>query len=135
MSIFAVLNGSSGGFLYEITKMLLHAVNVALGFIFLWRLSAVFIRHERLYNVLAWLSAFNFFVYATHEPLLTMVHKIMAKYIPMQGVWFLIQYFALAIGIICITLAAGVIMKRFLPRPYAILTGGRLNPFFVKLKN
>lgn len=135
LSIFAVLGGSGAGFGYEITKMLLHALNVALGFVFLWRISAVFIRHERLYNVLAWLSAFNFFVYATHEPLLTMVNKLMAKFLPMQGVWFLLQYFALAIGIICATLIAGVIMKRFLPRPYAILTGGRLNPFFVKLGN
>ncbi len=133
MPIFTVLSGGGAGFGYEITKMLLHATNVALGFIFLWRISAVFIRHERLYNVLAWLSAFNFFVYATHEPLLTMVHKIMAKYLPTEGGWFLVQYFALAIGIICATLVAGVIMKRFLPRPYAILTGGRLNPFFVKI--
>jgi hypothetical protein len=135
MSIFSVLNGGGEGFGYEITKMLLHAINVALGFVFLWRISAVFIRHERLYNVLAWLSAFNFFVYATHEPFLTMVHKIMAKYIPMQGAWFLVQYFALAIGVICVTLVAGVLMKRFLPQPYAILTGGRLNPFFVKLRS
>ncbi|MDR2962260.1 MAG: acyltransferase [Bacteroidales bacterium] len=133
ISIFTVLAGGGEGFGYEITKMLLHATNVLLGFIMLWRISAVFIRHETLYNVLAWLSAFNFFVYATHEPLLTMVNKIMAKYIHVQGFGFLLQYFALAFGIISITLVAGVIMKRFLPTPYAILTGGRLNPFFVKL--
>lgn len=73
ISIFTVFAGGGESILYEITKMMLHATNVALGFILLLRISAVFIRYERLYNILAWLSAFNFFVYATHEPLLTMI--------------------------------------------------------------
>jgi len=126
-----ILNFSNSGM--ELLKMVLHAVNIFLGVILLIRLSAFLIKNERIYNSLAWLAGFNFFVYASHEPLLTILTKLSSKFINPEGAMFLVQYFALSISVICITLIAGIFVKKFVPKAYAILTGGRLQAYFVKL--
>lgn len=122
-----LMHSSNSGMV--LIKMVLHATNISLGFILLLRISAYLIHHTRLYSSLAWLAGFNFFVYASHEPLLTILTKLSSKFIQPEGALFLIQYFALSITVILCTLIAGVLVKSFAPKVFAILSGGRLQSY------
>lgn len=133
-SLFELLGTNSLDVSMEFIKMFLHAFNVILGFMFLLRISAYFIRNEKLYNTMAWLAGFNFFVYASHEPILTILTKLSSKFLQPQGAMFLVQYFILTISVIVITLCMGIVVKKLFPRVYAILTGGRLQQFFVPVQ-
>ncbi len=102
-----------------------HKLNVILGALFFLRLSWWLVRSDGLYRLLARLEGYAFFVYAFHEPLMTICKKVGARVIPMRGGWVLLHYFLVTAIVIAVSLACGVLLKRLLPAPYALLTGGR----------
>ncbi|HPH94985.1 MAG TPA: acyltransferase [Anaerolineaceae bacterium] len=104
----------------------IHFINLVLGVLFLLRISFYFIRNEKVFSILAWLEGYAFFVYAFHEPLLTILKKVSVRVIPMEGGYILLHYFFLTFLTVIISLAAGVLVKKITPRVYALLTGGRV---------
>ncbi len=105
--------------------VIIHNVNIIMGSVFFIKLTYYFVQNEKVYNVLAWLEGFAFFVYAFHEPTLTIFKKLSVRIIPMHDSLILLQYFGVAILGISISLILGVFLKKTFPKIYAVLTGGR----------
>lgn len=79
----------------------------------------------RLAGWLRNLSASAFFVFATHEPILTIARKIVYRFVPM-GQWASVAtYLLLPIMIAAITVCAYHICLKLFPRGTKIVTGGR----------
>jgi fucose 4-O-acetylase-like acetyltransferase len=123
-------------FVYIITIMIelffnryvpiIHKINILVGSIVFIKLSKYFIEDEKIYSKLKWLEGYAFFVYAIHEPLLTVMKKLSVKIIPMKNGFILLQYFGVAFLGIILFLCIAVIVKKLFPKIYALLTGGRL---------
>lgn len=105
---------------------IMSAINIVVGIVFFIKMSRCFVVNRRLYQRLLWLKQYAFFVYAIHEPLLTIMKKLSVRIIPMRGGWILLQYFGVAALGILIFLNAGILVRKITPRLYALLTGGRL---------
>jgi surface polysaccharide O-acyltransferase-like enzyme len=103
-----------------------HKINILIGSIVFIKLTNYFIQNIKVNNMLIWLEKYAFFVYAIHEPCLTIMKKLSVKIIPMKGCWILLQYFGIAFLGITIFLITGIILKKLFPKIYAILTGGRI---------
>ena len=104
--------------------MLIHRVNVIYGIIF-WYSCATSFQSGKLKNFLVGFSAFNFSIYIFHEKTNYFVRKIFAKIFPLTtGFQFLLFVFVpMLIILYCVTLST--MLKKYLPRFYAILTGNR----------
>lgn len=90
------------------------------------KLSERLISSEKLYKKLEYLSGISFFLYAFHEPFfLTSLKKISYKIIPMHGIWTLFQYLIPTLLCIFIGTLTGVLLRRFIPKLFSILTGNR----------
>jgi hypothetical protein len=105
---------------------IMSAINIVVGIVFFIRMSHYFVVNKQLYQRLLWLKQYAFFVYAIHEPLLTIMKKLSVHVIPMRGGWILLQYFGIATLGILIFLLIGILVRKVTPRVYATLTGGRL---------
>jgi surface polysaccharide O-acyltransferase-like enzyme len=82
------------------------------------------------YSMFLRLSQYSFFVFAAHEPTLSVIRKLSYRFLPkLDGISGLIQsitYIFLIPGITIITvLFIGYIIKMAAPKPYAFVTGGR----------
>jgi fucose 4-O-acetylase-like acetyltransferase len=104
----------------------IHKINIIIGSILFIKLTENFIKNERVYNQLAWLEKYTFFVYAVHGVGLAAMQKISVKIIPMHDGWILVQYFSVNIIGIIIFVIMGVTVKKLFPQIYGILTGGRM---------
>ena len=72
------------------------------------------------------LSAFSFWLYATHDPfLITPIKKLWTKFLPINGYFLVAEYFGAVILTVVISLAVGMLLKKIFPRVFAVLTGGR----------
>jgi hypothetical protein len=105
---------------------IMSAINIVVGIVFFARMSHYFVVNRQRYQRLLWLKQYAFFVYAIHEPLLTIMKKLSVRIIPMRGGWILAQYFGVATLGILIFLGIGILVRKTVPRLYALLTGGRL---------
>ena len=71
------------------------------------------------------LSGHAFGIYLFHEMNLFILKKLLAKLLPQTPVMQLAQYFGIPVAIFCYCLTLSVVMKKYLPRLYALLTGNR----------
>ncbi len=104
----------------------IHKVNIIAGSVFLIKVTLCFIQNESVYKRLASLEKYAFFVYAVHGILLAIMTKLSVKIIPMYEAWILLQYFSVNLLGIVIFVLCGIIFKKFFPKIYGILTGGRI---------
>lgn len=75
-----------------------------------------------------WLNAvgnFTFFVYLFHEPTLNVVRKLLVAVIGKNSPGYLFSYLASPWIFIALATAAGILLKKLFPKPYAIVVGGR----------
>lgn len=73
------------------------------------------------------LAGYTFFVYAAHEPLLTLLRKVWTAVLGDAGtVNQMAQYFGLIALAIALSLGAGWCVRKISPRLYGLLTGGRV---------
>ena len=106
--------------------MALHKLGILLGCVFWLRISQKLAAPGKFYQGLAYLADFSFFVYAAHEPFLTMLRKVWSSLLPLQNtVEQLVQYFGLVLIAGGVSLCAGILLRKLLPQLYGILTGGR----------
>jgi fucose 4-O-acetylase-like acetyltransferase len=112
-------------FFYEYVPTI-HKINVIVGSIVFIKLTHYFIQNIKMNSMLIWLEEYAFFVYAIHEPCLTIMKKLSVRIIPMRGGFILLQYFGVVFLGILIFLCTGIILKKLFPKLYSILTGGRL---------
>ncbi|WP_010262386.1 acyltransferase family protein [Treponema primitia] len=105
----------------------IHTINTFLGCIFLIRLSWFLVRKKYLYEFLKKLEKYSFFVFAIHLPYLLVLNKLYMRIIPISGLaGVLLQYFCIAIFGTTLFLTIGVIIRKKLPKIFALVTGNRL---------
>ena len=71
------------------------------------------------------LLPFSFFIFAAQEPLLTILKRVGLHVLGAGDVAMLAVYFGAAILTVVIVVVVGAAVRRYLPTPYAWLTGGR----------
>ncbi len=71
------------------------------------------------------LLPFSFFIFAAQEPLLTMLKRVGLSTLGGGDAARLVVYFGSALLTLVVVVAAAAAIRRYAPRPYAWLTGGR----------
>jgi hypothetical protein len=71
------------------------------------------------------LLPFSFFIFAAQEPLLTILKRVGLHVLGSGDAAMLVVYFGAALLTLAIVVAAAALIRRYLPTPYAWLTGGR----------
>lgn len=104
----------------------LHCIFTILAFV---KLAGTWSRNEKVFARLSSLSDFSFWIYAAHAPfVVTAIKKLIIKFLPMQrfyGTLILLQFFATAFLTVLFLMILGAALKKFLPRLFALATGGR----------
>ncbi|MEM8526333.1 MAG: acyltransferase [Bacteroidota bacterium] len=96
------------------------------GIFALWSLYDFFQKgKETTQKVLPTFLAFAFFLYVSHEPILTIIKKLGLKVLGKGSMNQLLLYFAAPLLTIGICIAVGMLLKKIAPKVYGVLTGGR----------
>lgn len=96
--------------------------------VLLLKLSGVIVKSEKAFATLSYLSAFSFWLYAIHAPVLNeRLIRLWLKFLPMKNPFFcLAEYFGVTILTVAIGMALGIALKKICPKLFALLTGGRV---------
>lgn len=93
------------------------------------KLAGTWSKNEKVFLCLSSLSDFSFWIYAAHAPfIVTAIKKLIIKILPMHrfyGTLILLQFFATAFLTILFLMILGIVIKKFLPKLFALATGGR----------
>ena len=90
------------------------------------KVAGVISKKDKIFKKLSYLSNYSFWIFAAHLPLvLTAIRKISIKYIPMHGIWILLYFFGVVIVCVGVLLVIGILLKKYLPKVYTLLNGGR----------
>lgn len=91
-----------------------------------FKAAGLVVNNQKLFEKLAYLSGFSFWIFAAHLPfVLPVMRKLSTKIIPMHGAWILVQFFGVVILCVSLLLIIGIVIKKWLPKVYALFTGGR----------
>lgn len=104
--------------------MLISRINTLYGIIF-WYSCATSFQTGKLKNFLLGFAAFNFSIYIFHENMLGRVRKVFVRVFPVTPVFQLLLYVLVPILIIIYCVTLSVLLKKYLPRFYALVTGNR----------
>ena len=104
----------------------LHKISIMLGISSALFSTKLIAKNETLKSLIIKLSGVSFFVYAAHEPLLTILKKILYRILSLDSSFttLLLYFFIPIITIIC-TIVAYVALTRVAPKFVSIITGGR----------
>jgi hypothetical protein len=81
---------------------------------------------KKLEEKLKFLAAASFFVFATHEPLGTLIKKMMYKFFPfLNDLLSILVFFSIPLIVTAICTSAFLISRKFFPRFTSIVTGNR----------
>lgn len=98
------------------------AIEVLIGVVVFIRVAWTIHSHE-IWNVSCSSSAF--IIYATHEFTLTAMQRLWSRFIPYSALLSLVQWLFLPCIVIPLCVLFGLILRKLLPRGYALVTGGR----------
>ena len=103
-----------------------HQAGILVGVLTVLSLAARVATRRAWADPLQALSTSAFFLFAVHEPLLTLVRRVAEKVWPARGPWTdLAHYFATAIFVIVVATCVHRLLARVAPKPLAWVTGGR----------
>ena len=111
-------------FEYTFIEQIIHKISIMIGLIAAWSLYDIMYNNNSDITIFR-LSSFSFFVYASHEPVLTIVKKGMFFIIGNTDGTSLIIYFFAPILTIAISILVGSLLKRRIFTFYSLITGGR----------
>lgn len=100
-------------------------VFVLMGVVFCLRLSKEIYDREKLRQTFFWMSEWVFIIYVLHEMTLSSARKICFRLLPANALLWLFEYIMLPIAVMSGCILAGMVLKRYVPGLYRILTGGR----------
>ena len=104
----------------------LHQIGIGCGIVFVLAITAWVERWPRFSEALVGLSGSAFFLFAMHEPTLTLVRRVAYKVLPVHGPWMdLVHYFVTAAFVIAFGTGLHRVLQRVTPRFTAWITGGR----------
>lgn len=112
--------------LIQMNKIQDFGVGTIVSCLFCLKLSLIFIKNEKLFSYLSYLSGFSFFLYAIHMPFfVNSISKISWKIIPLHGIGCLIQFIIPVVLTIIIGTSIGIALKKICPPLFSVLNGGR----------
>ena len=101
-------------------------ISTIISCLFFLKLSLYFIRSNKIYSQLNYLSGYSFFLYAIHTPFLgSAINKITQRIIQLHGILCLIQFLLAAFLTIFIGTLIGIALKRICFPLFCLLNGGR----------
>jgi hypothetical protein len=104
--------------------LFIHKAMLAAGVPSLWWLTGLAARTVRLKSLLMRLSGASFFVFATHEPLLMILRKVIYKLLmPASGATILALYFFIPVCLVAILIAAHGFLLKIAPSFTGFITG------------
>lgn len=104
---------------------LLHKICVFSGLITMWYGCDALVKYCMNRNWFVWLSAFGFIIYALHVPLVNYCTQLVYMYGKDIPYLRLITFITLPILISLICVFIGTLLRKLLPKVYAVATGGR----------
>ncbi len=104
----------------------LHNAGVVLGIFVAFYVAAQLIQYDRLKGFLIGLAPVSFFVFAAHEPLLTVLRKTFYKMlIPSNDAETIALYFVIPFLTLGLCILAYTVSGRILPKFTSLISGGR----------
>lgn len=97
----------------------------AIGLVLALKASRWLAESDRLREPLVLLGSTSFFVFATHEPMVTIGKKVAFRFLPMTAGTVLTVYALLPILVICVSLSAYWVLRTAAPGFLRLITGGR----------
>lgn len=105
---------------------LIHKAGIISGVVALLGVSATLGRYLRVRAWFTYVSGFSFFIFAVHEPLLTILRKITFVALnPVTDLFIGFLYLVLPALVIVMSILAGSLAMHLFPKTYAFVTGGR----------
>lgn len=105
---------------------LIFKLSILIGIICLWGIYDTFLKnHQQFKNNILKVSSYTFFIFAAHEPILTVLKKVLFIILGKGYFNHLEVYFLAPFSTIFICLLLGVFFKTKLKIIYEIITGGR----------
>lgn len=105
---------------------LLHKCTVIMGIISYWCAYDLFMKNKTSPSkILLHLASFSFFIYAFHEPVLTMIKKGIFYVTGTSEVMLLLNYFLVPVITVSLGFLSGRFFKKNTPSFYSLITGGR----------
>jgi fucose 4-O-acetylase-like acetyltransferase len=110
---------------------IIHKINIIIGSIFFLKASWYFVRNKMIYTVLIWCGQYGFIVYAIHAFILPQLLKLSINLFlspppAVKGWLILVDYFLIVLLGIVLSILFGILLKKIVPKVYAVLTGGRV---------
>lgn len=103
-----------------------HKTAILSGIIAFWFLyDLLFKNNQGFITNCNFLFKFTFFIFAFHEPILTIIKKGMFYFFGKQEEMHIVVYFLSPIVTIFICLIAGITLKRLIPKAFKVITGNR----------
>ena len=109
---------------YVVPREIVNKVCILWGIVF-WFVCMTEFKSEKFRSILMKLSVHAFGIYLFHEMNLFILKKLLAKLLPQTPVMQLVQYLGIPAAIFVYCLVLSVVMKRYLPKVYGLLTGNR----------
>ena len=106
-------------------QTILYCVTILIGIVFVLALTSLVRPGSRLSRALVTLSLASFFVFAAHEPLMTLCRKLIYRALPASQATIFTAYALLPLALAAILVAVYFALRRIAPRFTAIISGGR----------
>ena len=103
---------------------LVHVCSIVLGFAFFARFTTR-VKGVTWRKCLLFLAKYSLPVYLFHELNLTILKKLVTRFLPTDALFQALAYFGIPAVIITLCIVFSMLLERFLPRLYGVLTGGR----------
>ena len=109
---------------YDPNYLVLYNLSITLALILVFRLCA-YIKGAKLRAALLWLSGYSFSIYLFHEFTTLTYRKLLAIILPAGDIFFFAQFILTPFIIAGFCLGLSLVLKKIMPRFYALLSGGR----------
>ena len=103
----------------------LHKLLMCMAMAAVWSGYEAYLRPLEGRRLVTFLLPFSFFIFVAQEPLLMMIKRLALHVLGSSDAAMLFIYFAAPLLTLVIVIAAAAALRRYLPTPYAWLTGGR----------
>jgi fucose 4-O-acetylase-like acetyltransferase len=107
------------------TLMLLHKATIISGLITCWFGLNWMVKFFMNMNWFVKLSSFSFIIYAMHAPLIAYLINPMFSWLKYMMGYRMITFMVLPLLVIALCIGTGYLLRRYVPRMYGLLTGGR----------
>jgi len=104
----------------------LSEVSIIVGLLTVWFNYDIFTRNKWVEEKIVYLSSYTFFIFAFHEPLLTIFKKIVLRFLGISAFANLFAYLFVPIVTIIFSIEIGVLLEKYATRFYEFITGGRM---------